>query len=177
MVDKTGKMEPSDIARLLEQYGCGPIQFTGSGDALFERHLMFDNVTDAPSIDARERYEAAAHAVRDVLSQRWLRTIETYEREDPKRVYYLSMEFLLGRSLANNITNLRLDPLVPLDHDIPDRATCRHRRRRCRSGRPSDRMPSHRRSRPYRRRKRCRRRSWLGNWRWWRWRRWRYQLR
>src|SRR5262245_27878642 len=105
-------MQPSDIKRLLEQYGCGPIEFTGSGDALFERHLMFDNVTSASSVDARERYEAAAHAVRDVLSQRWLQTIETHDRQDPKRVYYLSMEFLLGRSLANNVTNLRLDPLV-----------------------------------------------------------------
>src|SRR5689334_21237517 len=105
-------MQPSDIARLLEQYGCGPIQFTGTGDALFDRHLMFDNVTSARSVDMRERYEAAAHAVRDVLSQRWLRTLETHDREDPKRVYYLSMEFLLGRSLANNVTNLRLDPLV-----------------------------------------------------------------
>src|SRR5215471_9233549 len=105
-------MKPPDIKRLLEQYGCGPIQFTGSGDALFERHLMFDNVTSAEAIDARERYEAAAHAVRDVLSQRWLRTLETHDRKDPKRVYYLSMEFLLGRSLANNVMNLQLDPLV-----------------------------------------------------------------
>ena len=48
--------------------------------------------------------------MRDVLSQRWVRTEETYERENPKRVYYLSMEFLLGRSLANNVKNLMLDP-------------------------------------------------------------------
>ena len=34
------------MTELLEQYGCGPIQFTGTNDALYERHLMFDNVVD-----------------------------------------------------------------------------------------------------------------------------------
>ena len=44
--------------------------------------------------------------------QRWIHTEQTYERENPKRVYYLSIEFLLGRSLANNISNLLLDPIA-----------------------------------------------------------------
>ena len=73
---------------------------------------MFDNVVDAAAVDPRTRFEAIARSVRDILSQRWLRTERTYKSTNPKRVYYLSMEFLIGRSLANNIMNLLLDPAV-----------------------------------------------------------------
>jgi starch phosphorylase len=100
------------LDKLLEQYGCGPIRFTGTGDALYERHLLFDNVVAPALASARDRYEAVARSVRDVLSQRWVRTEDTYERLNPKRIYYLSMEFLIGRSLANNVMNLLLDPAV-----------------------------------------------------------------
>jgi glycogen phosphorylase len=78
-----------EIERLLQNYGCSAPRLAGAPDALFERHLKSDNVVESESSDARERYEAAARAVRDVLSDRWLHADETYTRKNPKRVYYV----------------------------------------------------------------------------------------
>jgi glycogen phosphorylase len=102
-----------DADRLLKtQYGCGPVQFAGTSDALYERHLLFDIGLDPDAATARDRFEALARSVRDILSQRWLLTEKTYEQQNPKRLYYLSMEFLIGRSLSNNVMNLLLSPLA-----------------------------------------------------------------
>ncbi|MBA0087790.1 MAG: glycogen/starch/alpha-glucan phosphorylase, partial [Acidobacteria bacterium Pan2503] len=101
-----------NLSELLEQYGCGPIRVEGTDDALYECHLLFDKAIELAEATSRDRFEAFARSVRDVLSQRWVLTEKTYERRNPKRLYYLSMEFLIGRSLANNVTNLLLDPLV-----------------------------------------------------------------
>jgi starch phosphorylase len=90
----------------------GPVHLFGTNAGLFERHLLYDNVIAQTEADSRDRFEAFARAVRDTLSQRWVSTESTYDRLNPKRIYYLSMEFLIGRSLANNVTNLCLDPAV-----------------------------------------------------------------
>lgn len=79
----------------------------------YDRHLLVDKATDPAGASARDRFEAFARSVRDVLAERWARTTQAYARQNPKMVYYLSMEFLIGRSLANNVTNLLLDDLAP----------------------------------------------------------------
>jgi starch phosphorylase len=98
--------------RLLDRFNCGPVAFAGSDNALYERHLTFDRVVSVPAATPRDRFEAVARSIRDILSQRWLKTEETYRARNVKRVYYVSLEFLMGRALANNVTNLLLDPLV-----------------------------------------------------------------
>ena len=107
----TGAAKVSDV---LEQYGSGSIPFAGTDGALYERHLVFDRAIDPKAASLRERFEAFSHSIRDILAQRWVATKNTYERENAKRIYYLSMEFLIGRSLANNVCNLLLDPVVQL---------------------------------------------------------------
>jgi len=101
-----------NVSDLLQQYGSGSIPFAGTDTALYERHLIFDRAIDPKVASARERFEAFAHSMRDILAQRWVQTKNTYERENAKRIYYLSMEFLIGRSLVNNVSNLLLDPVA-----------------------------------------------------------------
>jgi starch phosphorylase len=86
------------------------VKLLGSDRTLYERHLIFDHVTTAEDAATRDRFEALARSVRDALSERWLTTERTYRERNAKRVYYVSLEFLMGRALANNITNLMLHP-------------------------------------------------------------------
>src|ERR1700683_1763180 len=100
------------LPAIADQFDGVPSEFVRHSKALYERYLIFDKATDPARASPRQHYEAFALSVRDLLARRWIQTEDTYARENPKRVYYLSMEFLIGRSLANNITNLLLDPLV-----------------------------------------------------------------
>jgi glycogen phosphorylase len=104
----TGR-SPTNLGRsatLHSPYERGPDQFTATDG--YERHLIFDKVVDPTSAGPREQFEAFARSVRDVLSRQWIHTENTYARVNPKRIYYISMEFLIGRALASNVTNLRL---------------------------------------------------------------------
>ncbi len=100
------------LRKITQQYGCGPVQIAGNDRAWYEQHLVFDHVVSPEDATPRQQYEAAASSLRDLLTQRWLKTKQTHNRRNPKQVYYLSMEFLIGRSLSNNLTNLGIEPLV-----------------------------------------------------------------
>ena len=70
-----------DAAALLKRYAIGAALFAGAPDACCtERHLKYDNIVEPETANTRERYKAAARAVRDILSDRWLRTDKTYAR-------------------------------------------------------------------------------------------------
>ena len=56
--------------------------------------------------DQQQIFQAVSYAVKDVIIDNWLATQKQYEIDDPKMVYYMSMEFLMGRALGNNLINL-----------------------------------------------------------------------
>jgi starch phosphorylase len=72
----------------------------------FLRHLQYTLVKDKYSATRADLYLALSYAVRDMLSERWLDTQQSYYNNDAKRVYYISMEFLMGRTLGNSLINL-----------------------------------------------------------------------
>ena len=75
----------------------------------FERHLRRTLARDRYSASDRDRYYALALAVRDQLVERWIATQQEHHRKNAKRVYYLSLEFLIGRMMGNNVINLKME--------------------------------------------------------------------
>jgi len=72
----------------------------------FLRHLQYSLAKDKYSATKADLYLALSYAVRDMLAERWLDTQQSYYINDAKRVYYISMEFLMGRTLGNSLINL-----------------------------------------------------------------------
>jgi len=75
----------------------------------FEHYLRRTLAKDRYTATDRDRYHALALAVRDRLVERWIATQQAHHTKNVKRVYYLSLEFLIGRLLGNNVINLKLE--------------------------------------------------------------------
>jgi len=78
----------------------------------FSRHVHYTLVKDRNVATTRDYYLSLAHTIRDHLVGRWIRTQQYYYEKDPKRIYYLSLEFYMGRTLTNTMVNLGLQNAV-----------------------------------------------------------------
>ncbi len=88
-------------------------------DDWVDRYLLCNHLVDPQLASSRKRFEAVARFCRDLLAHRWVKTRRAREAANPKRVYYLSMEFLIGRTLVNNIINLGVEQFVRDDLQRP----------------------------------------------------------
>ncbi|MEN6445857.1 MAG: glycogen/starch/alpha-glucan phosphorylase [Candidatus Cloacimonas sp.] len=101
--------------------------------SLFLNHLEYSLIKDTTTVNKWDIYYALALSLRDLLIERWLRTQYEYRKQDVKKVYYLSMEFLMGRMLTNSLINLdaynevydmlkemgyRLEDIIELEPDM-----------------------------------------------------------
>merc|ERR1712142_675408 len=91
----------------------------------FNRHLHYTIIKDRHVSTPRDYYFSLANVVKDHLVSRWIRTQQHYYETDPKRVYYLSLEFYMGRSLTNTMINLGIqgacdEAMYQMGMDIED---------------------------------------------------------
>ncbi|HEX5363406.1 MAG TPA: glycogen/starch/alpha-glucan phosphorylase [Gallionella sp.] len=75
-------------------------------------HLLYTVGKGSKAATGRDWHDTTTHTVRDHLIERWVHTVDNYYEKDPKRLYYLSMEFLIGRMLSNAALNLGIEKSV-----------------------------------------------------------------
>ncbi|MEQ1600530.1 MAG: glycogen/starch/alpha-glucan phosphorylase [Methylophilaceae bacterium] len=90
-----------------------------------QNHLVFSCFKTNGAATPRDWYEATAHTVRDHVVERWIKTSDAYFEQDPKRIYYLSLEFLMGRMMMNAALNIDMaeplrEGLDQLGHKLED---------------------------------------------------------
>ena len=78
---------------------------------LFKRSVVYNVKTlyrkSMEEATPQQIFQAVSYSIKDAIVDHWMTSQEEYEKQDPKVVYYLSMEFLMGRALGNNIINLQ----------------------------------------------------------------------
>ena len=72
--------------------------------------ILFRKTVD--EANQQQVFQAVSYAIKDIIVDQWIATHKEYEKQDAKTVYYLSMEFLMGRALGNNIINMKADKVV-----------------------------------------------------------------
>jgi glycogen phosphorylase len=95
------------LERRLERLG-----LTGNEHDWADRYLLCNHLLNPPTAKPRQKFEATSRFIRDLVAHRWAKTQRAREESNPKRIHYLSMEFLLGRTLRNNMMNLAAEPIV-----------------------------------------------------------------
>ncbi|MBN2653059.1 MAG: glycogen/starch/alpha-glucan phosphorylase [Spirochaetales bacterium] len=78
----------------------------------FAEHLRFTCGVDRFIATPHDKYLSMAYTIRDRIINRWLATQQAHYKSDTKRVYYMSLEFLMGRAMGNNVINLELEDVV-----------------------------------------------------------------
>ncbi|KAJ1348130.1 hypothetical protein KIN20_003359 [Parelaphostrongylus tenuis] len=105
-------MTDYDRRKQISVRGIAQVENVSNIKKAFNRHLHFSIIKDRNVATPRDYYMALANTVRDHLVSRWIRTQQHYYENDPKRVYYLSLEFYMGRTLSNTMMNLGIQATV-----------------------------------------------------------------